>query len=195
LLIFFLYACSTRNSDSVDKSDSVLAKRELKPSTILLTESELGKMELDKLSKVNLIGEVNTHFPQFQVSKELGQQDGPNFDLYEITEKKERIFFIAMKYDNESLVDYLTIESRMIEDVYGLRVGSTTSQILKNRPDLEFFADLHFNVYAASKGSRIQYRLKGDLLSLNDSTFVAEDFSVSEWQVEAMEIEYLIWRK
>lgn len=195
LLLFIFAACSPKNSGKAKNADSGSEGESFPVFSILLTESELGEMDLKKLSQSNLIEEINTHFPGFLISKTIGQQDGPNFDLYLVTQKEQEVISIAMKHDEDSVVDYLVFESNMIEDMYGVSVGSNIEHAIKNRPNLVFYTDLHFNVYASSEGSRIQYRLKGDLKLLNDSTLVAEDFSVAQWQVEKMEIEYLIWRE
>ncbi|MGB1284795.1 MAG: hypothetical protein ACPG44_10100, partial [Polaribacter sp.] len=77
----------------------------------------------------------------------------------------------------------------------GAFVGITIDSILTKRTDINFHSDLHYNIYASAKNSKIQYRLNGDFKSLNDSSFVAEDYKVEKWQIEGMKVEYLIWRK
>jgi len=56
-------------------------------------------------------------------------------------------------------------------------------------------SDLHYNIYSSAKDSKIQYNLMGKFKSLEYSSYVAEDYSVEKWQVKAMTIEYIIWKK
>lgn len=90
------------------------------------------------------------------------------------------------------LEDHNTLK---INGKYGLFVGISIDSALTNRPNLNFHSDLHYNIYASVINSKIQYRLNGEFKSLNDSSFVAEDYSVEQWQIEGMKIEYLIWKK
>jgi hypothetical protein len=160
-----------------------------------LTETILGDMELNKLTESNILSEIKSAFPDFQVSKKVGQQDGPDFNLYQVTQSGKEIYFIAMDSYDTSIVQDLWTNNKIIKDEYGITVGQKIEYALEKRPTLKFHSDLHQNIYATEKNSKIEYRLTGNFKTLNDTTFFADDFTVEKWQTEGMEIEYVIWRK
>uniref|UniRef100_UPI00260DC5A3 hypothetical protein n=1 Tax=uncultured Aquimarina sp. TaxID=575652 RepID=UPI00260DC5A3 len=143
----------------------------------------------------NIKRELELTFPKFKVQKEIGQQDGPNFNLYEVTYLNEQIFFVSMDSYDSNIVQDLSTKHVKIKDEYDVSIGLTVDSLIINRPNLSFRADLHYNIYASQKNSKIEYRLKGNLKTLNDSLITADDYSVKKWQIEGMTVEYLIWRK
>jgi len=162
---------------------------------VLLTESKLGNTNLDELNGKNIKQYLKSGFPAFKIKEEIGQQDGPDFKLYQAEYLNEEIFFVSMDSYDSLLVQDIWAKNPKIKDEYGLFVGVSIDSALTKRPDMNFHSDLHYNIYASIKNSKIQYRLNGEFKSLNDSSFVAEDYSVEKWQIEGMKIEYLIWKK
>ena len=170
-----------------------IKSKELKE--ILLTETKLGNTNLNELDGTNIKQNLKLGFPAFNIKEEIGQQDGPDFKLYQVDYMNEEVFFIAMDSYDSMLVQDIWTKNPKIKDKYGAYVGITIDSILTKRPDINFHSDLHYNIYGSAINSKIQYRLNGDFKSLNDSSFVAEDFKVEKWQIEGMKVEYLIWRK
>jgi len=162
---------------------------------VLLTESKLGNTDLNELDGTNIKHNLELGFPAFEIKEEIGQQDGPDFKLYQVNYINEEIFFISMDSYDSMLVQDIWTKNPKIKDEYGLFVGVPIDSVLANRSNINFHSDLHYNIYASAKNSKIQYRLNGEFKSLNDSSFVAEDYSVEKWQIEGMKVEYLIWRK
>ena len=178
--------------DLIINKESIESK-ELKE--ILLTETKLGNTNLNELDGINIKQKLKLGFPAFKIKEEIGQQDGPDFKLYQSKYLNEEIFFVSMDSYDSLIVQDIWTKNPKIKDEYGLFVGVTIDSALTNRPDLNFHSDLHYNIYASVKNSKIQYQLNGEFKSLNDSSFVAEDYSVEKWQIEGMKIEYLIWKK
>jgi hypothetical protein len=162
---------------------------------IMLTETKLGDIELNKLTENNILKEIKSAFPDLQVTKTVGQQDGPDFNLYQITQSEHDIFFVSMDTHDTVNVHSLWTTNNIIKDKYGLSVGHKIEYAIEKRPTLKFHSDLHQNIYATNKNSKIEYRLTGKFKALNDTAFFAEDYSVEKWQTDGMEIEYLIWKK
>jgi hypothetical protein len=162
---------------------------------ILLTETKLGNTNLNELDGTNIKQNLELGFPAFEIKQEIGQQDGPDFKLYQVNYMNEEIFFVSMDSYDSMLVQDIWTKNPKIKDEYGSFVGITIDSILTKRIDINFHSDLHYNIYASAKNSKIEYRLSGDFKNLNDSSFVAEDYKVEKWQVEGMKVEYLIWRK
>ena len=100
-----------------------------------------------------------------------------------------------MNTHDTNLVQELVAKNEMIKDEYGIFVGQSIDSVIIKRPNLNFYSDLHYNIYATGKDSNIEYRLTGDFKVLNESENVPSDFSVENWQTEGMTVEYLIWRK
>jgi hypothetical protein len=162
---------------------------------ILLTETKLGNINLNELDGTNIKQNLKLGFPAFKIKEEIGQQDGPDFKLYQVDYMNEEVFFISMDSYDSMLVQDIWTKNPKIKDEYGSFVGITIDSVLTKRPGMNFHSDLHYNIYASAKNSKIQYRLNGDFKNLNDSLLVAEDFTVKKWQTEGMKVEYLIWRK
>ena len=130
---------------------------------ILLTETKLGDLELDMLKENNILTGIKSRFPDFQITKTVGQQDGPDLNLYQVFYYGQEIFFISMdSYDTTLVQDFWT-NNKIIQDEYGITVGQKIESALEKRPNLKFHSDLHQNIYATEKNSKIEYRLTGDL--------------------------------
>lgn len=194
MTLIFLSCNQTSSSDTEAHNDSSDIK-EFKLTEILLTETKIGDLELDKLRANNILTEIKSTFPDFQITKTIGQQDGPDFNLYQVANSGQEIFFISMDSYDTTLVQDLWTSNKIIQDKYGLTVGQKIEAALEKRPALKFHSDLHQNIYATEKNSKIEYRLTGNFKTLNDTTFFADDYSVEKWQIDGMEIEYIIWRK
>ena len=162
---------------------------------ILLTENKLGNTKLNELDGINIKKILKSEFPKFKIREEIGQQDGPDFKLYQVDYMNDEIFSVSMDSQDSLLIQDIWTKNSKIKDEYGSFVGIKIDSIISKRPDINFYSDLHYNIYAAVKNSKIKYRLNGNFKNLNDSTFVAKDFSVKKWQIEGMKVEYLIWEK
>jgi len=162
---------------------------------VLLSESKLGYLELDQLTGNNIIENIELKFPGFKINKKIGRQDGPSFILYQGIYMDELIFFISMDSENPDLIKDISTENDKIIDEYGVFVGMKSDSIQKLRPNLNFHSDLHQNIYASINDSKIEYRLKGKIKNLNDSLAVSKNLELEKWQVEEMEVEYIVWKK
>jgi len=160
-----------------------------------ITETQLGQIELNDLSGANMIEKLQSEFKQSKINKEIGQQDGPDFILYSVIYEDKENIYISMDSEDSTILKSITILTPEIKDNYGLGVGMPTQKIIETRKNISFYADLHMNIYANEDNSNIKYRLNGDLKNLNDSTYVSDNQSVEDWQVNEMKIEFIIWDK
>ena len=161
----------------------------------ILTETKLGAIDLFELNGENIITNLQGEFLDLEITKQVGQQDGPDFIFYSLSKKKEELAYVSMDSEDSNQVQSLTILSAEIVDVYGLKVGMSADKLSSTRNSIIFNADLHMNIYAKVKNSNILYRLSGDLINLNDSTYVSENYSVENWQTSKMKIESISWQK
>ena len=162
---------------------------------ILITESKIGNINLDDLNGNNIEKNLKLGFPAFQIKKEIGQQDGPDFILYQVDYMNEEIFFVSMDTYDTTIVQDVWTRNPKVKDEYDATVGLIIDSVLSKRPDLKFHSDLHYNIYATKGNSKIEYRLNGDFKNFNDTSFLANEYTVEKWQVEGMKIEYIIWKK
>ena len=162
---------------------------------VVLSEDRLGALVLSELTSMNIEKELTTLFPKSQVTKQVGQQDGPDFILYEVMQENNSVLYASMDPENSVELSSLTIVSPEIVDLYGLSVGSTSNEIKIHRPHTIVHADFHLNIYAGIENSKIKYRLIGDFKNLNDTMAISENYSVEDWQISEMKIEFIIWEK
>lgn len=165
-------------------------------SQVVLTETHFGDLDLTQLEHESIRDQVKSAFPEFKLTKKTGKQDGPDFEFYVVSNnQEENIFFISMNDYDSTTVQTVWTNNQEIKDQYGVQVHQTTDDLLLKRPNLRFHSDLHYNIYASEKGSKIEYGLSGDFKALNDSAFTADDYSVEQWQTKNMYIELIQWRK
>ena len=188
-------SCNQSSQSNANNQKPSSERKEVDLKEIMLTETKLGNLALNKLSEINILNEIKAIYPEFSVVKSVEQQDGPDFNLYRITYSEDEIFFISMDSNDTIILNDLWTNNKIIKDEYRVTVGQKIENVLEKRPTLKFHSDLHRNIYATDNNSKIEYRLKGNFKSLNDTTFFAKDYSVEKWQTDGMEIEYLIWRK
>src|SRR5690554_1267853 len=83
LLTLIFFSCKQTNSSDKKTQESSLETNKEEMTEILLTETKLGDLELNKLTENNMLTEIKSAFPDFKVTKTVGQQDGPDFNLYQ----------------------------------------------------------------------------------------------------------------
>ena len=164
-------------------------------NNLTITETQLGQIELNDLSGANIIENLQSEFKSSRINKGIGHQDGPDFILYSVIYEDKENIYVSMDSEDSTIMKSITILTSEIKDNYGLGVGMPTQKIIETRKNISFYADLHMNIYANEENSNIKYRLNGDLKSLNDSTYVSDNHSVEDWQVNEMKIEFIIWDK
>ena len=194
-LIFAILSCGKTRSSVARIDESTATIENIEVNEIILTETTLGKLALEKLNERNIVKEIKATYPDFKIIKSVGQQDGPDYNFYQVKHSGKELFVIAMDSYDTTLVSDLWTDNLVVKDQYGISAGQRIEVALENRPGLNFHSDLHYNIYATEKNSRIEYRLTGDFKSLNDSSLVKDNYSVEKWQIEGMTVEYVIWRK
>ncbi len=161
----------------------------------LLSESRLENIALTNLNGNNISTELQSEFPNSNIEKELGQQDGPDFVLYSLSTDNKEILYTSMLPEDSTVLNSITFLSPNIKDIYGQTVGTAAQQIIESRSNINFYADVHQNIYAKAENSNIEYRLRGNLKELNDGTYFSEDHTIEKSQVYDMFVEHIIWHK
>lgn len=165
-------------------------------TTILLTRFELGELDLIKLDARKIETQVSDAFPDFKVTKEVGQQDGPDYIFYSVRDGNEELFIIRLDGNDSTRVDEVWMTSPRIKNQQGISIRDSFEKLKSTNENLKLYADLHYNIYASQVYNPILFRLEaGNMKMLNDSTVLSSDYSVKEWQIDNPDIEYIIWRK
>ncbi|MCH8329936.1 MAG: hypothetical protein IH946_00910, partial [Bacteroidetes bacterium] len=107
-----------------------------------------------------LVGSVMT---DFQVSRETGTQDGPDFPMVLVKDGETELFYFAMDHDDDGILNEVVIMDENVKDVYGLRIGDSYGDIKKRRSGIPVqFVDEHFHTFLFYENSKIMYEVSGE---------------------------------
>ena len=141
-------------NESVPKEEQIQIKSLKKVNDLILTETTLGKLKLEKgiPIKESTIKELFSGFP---VLKKLGEQDDPNFFYYDIG---SGIQLKTQNLENETLSQVWISEKSNASDEYGIKLGMAYSDIEKSRPNMNISTE-HHHIYLYAEDSNIAYEM------------------------------------
>jgi len=161
-------------------------------NTIVLSERNINAIQLPFPLK-DMTKDLEALFQDCSITKEIGEQDGPNFPLYSIKCANRDLGFFAMHSTDTLTLNSIHIKDSIIQDQYGLSVGDDFLKIKANRGEGTIsFDPYHFHMYYYYNDSKISYELTGDLRSFDVddvAEVVIEEADISDWKIE-----YIIWR-
>ncbi|WP_149303806.1 hypothetical protein [Pareuzebyella sediminis] len=201
LLLTVLTACKQKASDNATPSGGD-AERTVEESTtnetpttqgkLLLFEDHIGTIPLP-FPRKNMLSDLREAFRPLTVTKEIGQQDGPDFPLYSIRNGSKEVAYFSMDFEDTLALVELRINSEWIADEYGLSVGDKFSKIKKQRKDkLNTYSDEHGHTYVSIKNSQIGYEISDTAPPANAPDDALDQ--VSHNIRENWEITTVIWR-
>lgn len=128
----------------------IIISSQVVANDLTLTKTTLGKLKLDK--RISL-SQVQNVFKDYKVVHEIAFGDSPDFHKISVINDSGETLFYTMSYimndvketDEEYLVDLLIIQSSIIQDEHGVRVGDRVSDVLKKRQDSLSLVSGHFN--------------------------------------------------
>lgn len=162
---------------------------------LVINEKYLVGLSLESMNGNNVEELLMANFPNASIYKEIGKQDGPDFDLFSVDENGVNLFEVFMDFNDPNNVWMVRITNTDFYDEYNVAVGTTVQKLQKLRPCIFYHADLHANVYASCENSPISYKLKGDFKSNADGGFADENYNMTADQVDEMTVESIIWTK
>jgi len=125
---------------------------------LVLSNKNIGPLGLDKNTKLEL-QDLKRAFTGLSVEQKIGQQDGPDFLYYQISDSEGELFWIKTDDDDPKKIDSVHVVSAKIQDQYGLKIGSTYGEVLRIRPRLRVETDDHFHTYVGHSKENIVYEL------------------------------------
>lgn len=120
----------------------------------VLSEENLGSLPLKNGMNLNVY-ELREVFEGFEVSKKVGQQDGPDYFYYEIGQD---ISISTENTENETLFRVLIPETSKVKDSYGIGIGASINDLREKRAELKISTE-HYHVFLFEEGSHIAYEM------------------------------------
>lgn len=139
-----------------------------------------------------MLEKLKQSFRPFEIVKEMGQQDGPDFPLYSIKNGETEICFFSMDSEDTLKLNEIYIKEPLIKDEYGLKVGDGYLKIKELRGEIKTYTDYHQHTYVFIDESNILYEISN--IDLGSDTVDVENPKFTETQLENWTIEYVIWR-
>lgn len=157
-------------------------------AALVLGNSALGPLELDADTELSL-EKLKSVFVGLTVERKVGQQDGPDFVYFEISDQEGELFWIKAQDDDPGKIDSVHVTSDKVVDQYGLKIGSSYTQIHGVRPALLVETDEHFHTYVGNRKEEIVYELSCPYAA----GYEGPDRNPTEAEIRSGAIEELIW--
>lgn len=173
----------------VEKNTEAAVKKSVqRRQALVLANDKLGALKLDGNTKLGLQG-LRAVLVGLSVTENIGQQDGPDFVYYQVSDDKGEIFWIKAQDDDPNKIDAVHVTSPQIIDQFGLKIGSTYAEILRARPGVIVETDDHFHTYVGHPQENIAYELAVPYASDYDGP----DRNPTKPELERGVIEEMIW--
>lgn len=159
---------------------------------LVISENSLGEISLPFLQQ-DMLAPLMKAFDRYSVTKEIGQQDGPDFSLYSIRKGELELAYFEMDWENALELNAVYVKDPFIKDQYGLAVGDSFEQIQALRGGLiKTRTNFHEHTYAYLDGSNIIYEIDGDatMPTITDR----EEPTYTNEQLIGWRIQQIIWR-
>jgi len=170
-------------------SDALIeARAEAGEPPLVLSKNKIGPLKLDGNITLDL-KKLRTAFTNLSVEQKTGQQDGPDFVYYDISDNEGELFWIKMQVENTKKIDSIHVTSPKIHDQYGLRIGSTYREVIHIRPRLNFKTDDHFHTYVGHPAENIAY----ELVVPYSENYQGPDRKPTKQEVERGRVKKLLW--
>lgn len=150
---------------------------------LILKEDRFGGVQLEKGRDIDVYL-LREKFTDYEVSKTVGEQDGPDYFYYTIGED---IIISTADTTTETLDRVQIYGDSNIEDVYGIKGGMTFETLKLKRPNLKISTE-HNHIYLYEEGSHIVYEM-----SLTNYNGPDKDTYTLE-ELKNAKVSNIIWR-
>lgn len=200
-VIGLLTSCSNKQSDNKQTQSadsSAVQEIELKPDKIDYPEIVLRENSIDSFSipfpEKEMLKELRNFYKPYWVERNIGQQDGPDFEYIDILRLDTPIVYFMFDPENKFLLDQIIVHDSTVVDQYGVRVGDAYLE-LKHKRNVNFknSTNYHQHTYLYTNNSNIYYEVTGDLNETQIENI--EELELTEEQLENWTVQYIIWRK
>lgn len=186
-VLLIISSCKNDNKSNISQEKEVQIEEKLieKNSELILTEKTFGRFNLKK-GMILEESEIKIAFSDFEISKNIGEQDGPNYYIYNIGNDA---ILATTDTENNALSEVWIEEKSEISDQYGIKTGMTYNDINKRRPDMNISTD-HNHIYLHKTGSNIAYEISLGNYNGPDK----EEYSLEEIKNNNSKVVRIIWK-
>lgn len=186
-ILMIISSCKTDNKskDSITKEVKVQEESIQKVNKLILTENTFGKLKLEKGIPLEE-SKIKELFVDFSVSKNIGEQDGPNYYYYEIGTEAT---LTTPNTESETLSQVWINKNSKVSDEYGIKLGMTYIDINKKRPNMSISTE-HYHIYLHKEGSNIAYEMSLGNYEGPDK----EEYSLDDIKNSNSKIISIIWK-
>jgi len=202
-VLISLFSCGAKTGDgtqsevadtlALEVTDQEAITPIVDPDTLVLYESRLSSLDLP-FPRKEMLDDLKKVFGKYIVTKAMGEQDGPNYLYYGVTDKGgSAVCYFAMDPEDSLTLEVFSTEQPFIKDQYGLKVGDGYKKIKALRKGVKTSTDLHQHTYAYFEDSNVRYEIFGDVTIPDTADF--DNLHFTEDQIKDWTIERLIWMK
>lgn len=129
-------------------------------------------------------------FSNHEIYTGIGSGDSLDFHYIDITRANKKMMSIISFINSDKQgyprlipIDLLEVESPMIEDSYGLKVGNSYAEVRQKRGVLSIMDMHHYKALGALEGRPIYYSIYGEtdpIYYTNEAVEIAMDVSVED---------------
>ncbi len=153
-------------------------KKNATKKTAKITISNNGINNIN-LRKCITIDSLQTAFPNYKITSEVGLQDGPDYHYFEVIKDSTNINFIMSELDG-CLVNETTTTTNF-PDIYGVKIGMTYEEVKKLRPEISHKTNYHFHTVLSVPNSNLKYEISGTFGGSDKQDFIYDE--VKKWKV------------
>ena len=146
---------------------------------MVLHENRLGDFPLAQGMRIT-IPLLRASFPAYGVERKIGQQDGPDYVYFELSESDAARISLETLDEDATRLARVIVDSARVPDQYGLRVGMPYLSIKQARPGLRLTTE-HYHTYVTIKGSNIVYEIAGEFDGVDRQHYSERD--VRDWRI------------
>jgi hypothetical protein len=165
-------------------------------TNLVLTDDSIGSMAIEPEMEISLF-KIMRHFQSYKVSHEIRSGDSPDYHSFVVStyQGEALVSFISYiekdsEYENGVVkLDEVLVHSSIVQDQYGISIGSTINAALKEREELKFGAG-HMDNYMGNGKIWYLFYVKG-----KHGTQVTKEEAVAENpKIDAISWPYPRWR-
>lgn len=185
-VLLIISSCKTDNKSktSQEKKVQIEEKSVEKKNKLILTEKTFGEFNLKKGMTLEE-SEIKKAFSDFEVSKNIGEQDGPNYFYYKIGTEA---ILTTPNTESDTLSQVFINEQSKVIDEYGIKLGMKYSDIEKKRPNMNISTE-HYHIYLYKEGSNIAYEISLENYNGPDK----DEYTLDDIKNYSAKVVSLIW--
>jgi len=187
LTLLILSSCKTKNTSklSLEKEVKIKGNSIIENKELILTETTFGKFSLKK-GMILDESEIQKSFDNFDISKDIAEQDGLDYYIYKIGNEA---VLATTDTKNNTLSKFWIQEESNISDEYGIKLGMTYNDVFKRRSNINI-STVHYHIYLHKTGSNIAYEMSLGNYNGPDK----EAYSLEEIKNNNSKVIRIIWK-